>query len=373
MKKKALIIATIAGFITSFEMNDIKILQELGYEVIVAANFENYNGKLDDKNVQKLNIEFARSPFSLQNLKAFKKLNKFVRENKIDLIHCHTPVGGVVGRIIGKLNKVETVIYTAHGFHFFDGAPKINWLIYYPIEKFLSRWTDILITINNEDYNRAKNNFYAKKVEYIPGVGLDTERIKSIQVDRKQKREELGLNEDDIVLFSAGELSTRKNHKVVVEALGKLQNDKLKYLIAGKGDKKEELETLAKKYDIEKNIKLLGYRTDIYELCKISDIFLFPSFQEGLSVALMEAIVCNNVIICSNIRGNNDIIINGKNGFLVENNSDEYIEKIKLVVENKNIKDQLLKYNQKIISEIDLKNIEKLMKKIYKMGAKNED
>lgn len=365
MKKKALIIATIAGFVTSFELNDIRILQELGYEVIVAANFEDYNGKLDNKNIKKINIDFARSPFSLQNIKAFNKLNKFVSQNKIDLIHCHTPVGGVIGRIVGKLNKVNTVIYTAHGFHFYKGAPKFNWLIFYPIEKLLSAWTKILITINHEDYNRAKNNFFAKKIKYIPGIGLDTDKIHNTHIDRKKKREALGLNEDDLVLLSVGELNANKNHKVVIEALGKLQNAKVKYLIAGKGPLKEYLEQLITKYNLEDNVKILGYRNDIYELHKAVDIFVLPSLREGLSVALMEAVTSNLPIICSNIRGNNDLVSNGINGFLINNDPTIYKEKIEFFLNKEFLKERSSQYNSRISSEIDLKNVEKIMLEIY--------
>ena len=185
--KKALIIATIYEFVDSFEKNDIKILQEYGYEVIVASNFENYKNELDNLNITLVHIPFQRSPFSLKNIVAYKKLNEFLKKEKIDLIHCHTPVGGVIGRIVGYRNKVKRIIYTAHGFHFFKGAPLINWILFYPIEKLLSKYTDILITINQEDYKIAQT-FYAKKVEYIPGVGLDTEKVRNIVVDKKKKR-----------------------------------------------------------------------------------------------------------------------------------------------------------------------------------------
>ena len=227
MRKKAMIIATVYSFVSHFEKNDIKILQELGYEIVVASNYEEYKGELEDLDIEKLDIPFTRNPVSLKNMKAFSKLNKYLKENKIDLIHCHTPVGGVAGRILGRWNKIPRIIYTAHGFHFFDGAPKINWLIYYPIEKILSKFTDTLITINKEDYERAKA-FYAKNVEYIPGVGIDVEKIQSVKVDKEQKRKELGLSMDDIILLSVGELSSRKNHITPIRALAEINNKNIK-------------------------------------------------------------------------------------------------------------------------------------------------
>lgn len=363
MKKKAMIIATVYSFVSHFEKNNIKILQELGYEVVVASNFEGYKGELEELNVEKIDIPFTRSPISLKNIKAFSKLNKYLKNNKLDLIHCHTPVGGVAGRVTGKWNKVPRIIYTAHGFHFFDGAPKINWIIYYPIEKLLSKFTDILITINKEDYERAKT-FYAKKVEYIPGVGIDVEKIQNIKVNREQKRKELGLSMENIVLLSVGELNDNKNHITPIRALVKLNNKNIKYLIAGKGPLEGYLKEEIKKLGLENQVKLLGYRNDIYELNKIIDIFVFPSKREGLSVALMESLACQKTIICSKIRGNKDIIEHGINGFVLDNNVNSYIQlsKIKCTI---NFFKNKKKYNDEILKIIDLKNIKNKMKKIY--------
>lgn len=365
MKKKAMIIATVSGFIASFEKNDIKILKKLGYEIIVASNFKNYEDELEELNIEKLDIPFVRNPFSLKNIKVFFKLNKYLKENKIELIHCHTPVGGVVGRILGKWNKVSKIIYTAHGFHFFNGAPFINWLIYYPIEKILSKFTDILITINQEDYKRAKT-FYAKKVEYIPGVGIDVEKIRNIKIDREKKRKELGLTNENIVLLSVGELNKNKNHIVPIKALAKLNNKNIYYLIAGQGPLESFLRSEIEKLKLENQVKLLGFRNDIYELDKIVDIFIFPSLREGLSVALMESICCNIPVICSNIRGNNDLIENGKNGFLAKNEENEYVEKLNFILNNKEFKNRVIETNRELINSIDLKKIEKKMFEIYR-------
>lgn len=312
MRRKAMIIATVYSFVLHFEKNNIKILQNLGYEVIIATNFDGYNGELDNLSIKKLDIKFTRTPFSFNNIKAFFKLNTYLKKNKIELIHCHTPVGGVMGRVLGKWNKVPKILYTAHGFHFFKGSPKINWLFYYPIEKFLSKFTDILITINKEDYERARK-FYAKKVEYISGVGVDVKKIKNIKIDKDKKRIELGIKEENIVLLSVGELSARKNHIVPIKSLARLKNrENIVYLIAGTGNLEDYLKKQCKLLGVENQVKFLGYRKDIYELCQISDIFVFPSLQEGLPVALMEAMVFELNVICSNIRGNTDLIKNGK-------------------------------------------------------------
>nr|WP_293993917.1 glycosyltransferase family 4 protein [uncultured Fusobacterium sp.] len=360
MKKKAMIIATVYSFVSHFEKNDIKILQELGYEIVVASSYEGYKGELEDLNIEKLDIPFTRSPISLKNIKAFFKLNKYLKENQVDLIHCHTPVGGVVGRMIGRWNKVSRIIYTAHGFHFFDGGPKINWLIYYPIEKILSKFTDTLITINKEDYERAKT-FYAKRVEYVPGVGVDVDKIQSIKVDKEQKRKELGLSMDDIVLLSVGELNDNKNHITPIKALAEIKNKNIKYLIAGKGPLENHLKEEIKKLGLEDLVKLLGYRKDIYELNKISDIFIFPSKREGLSVALMEALVCGLPVICSNIRGNRDFFIGQDNYKLINNEIESYHKIILDIVKNIPLN---LKIDS-ILSKINIFSIKNQMKKIY--------
>ena len=361
--------------IDQFNIPNIKLLQDMGYEVHVACNFEKgsscsfekvqklkeYLNKLDVKYYQ---INFERNILKItNNLKAYKEVKNILLENKYKFLHCHSPIGGVVGRIAGHKTQTK-VIYTAHGFHFFKGAPFINWILYYPIEKYLSKYTDILITINQEDYKRAQT-FYAKKVEYISGVGIDTEMIRNIVVDKKKKREELGLTEDNIVLLSVGELNKNKNHSIVIKALAKINNPNIYYLICGQGNLEEELLDLIKKLNLEKNVKLLGFRKDIYEIYKISDTFIFPSKREGLSVALMEAICCNLPIVCSNIRGNNDLIENGKNGFLVENNVKKYVKEIRFLIKNKDFYKKLEIINEKIIKEIDIEKVEKKVERLY--------
>ena len=366
MRKKAMIIATVYSFVSHFEKNDIKILQELGYEIVVASNYEEYKGELEDLDIEKLDIPFTRNPVSLKNMKAFSKLNKYLKENKIDLIHCHTPVGGVAGRILGRWNKIPRIIYTAHGFHFFDGAPKINWLIYYPIEKILSKFTDTLITINKEDYERAKA-FYAKNVEYIPGVGIDVEKIQSVKVDKEQKRKELGLSMDDIILLSVGELSSRKNHITPIRALAEINNKNIKYLIAGKGPLENYFKEETEKLGLQEQVKLLGYRKDIYELCNISDIYIFPSQREGLGLAGLEGMTAGLPLVSSYINGIKDYTENEKTGYCVERfDIQGFKEGIEKLAKDNKMRIKIGKYNQEIVKKYDLKNIEKIMRRIYK-------
>lgn len=376
--KRMLMLASVASMIDQFNMPNIELLQEMGYEVHVACNFEKGSTCTDEKilelkkklkqvHVRFFQIDFERNVMKLnQDLKAYKQVLKLAKKYHYTFIHCHSPIGGVVGRLVGHKTNTK-VIYTAHGFHFYKGAPLLNWLIYYPIEKFLSRYTDILITINKEDYARAKKNFHAKRIEYVPGVGIDIEKYQNVQIDREKKRKELGVNPKDIVLLSVGELNKNKNHEVVIRALAKLHRSNVKYLLAGQGGLKEYLESLAKDLGLEKQIIFLGFRKDIAEIYKVSDIFVFPSKREGLSVALMEALANGLPCIVSNIRGNVDLISEDKNGLIVKNyKNDDWKEKLEFLICNYsqryemsiNSKDRVRKYSKA--------NIQKLMKKIYR-------
>lgn len=323
--KRALIITTVSGFVPQFEMNNVKILQELGYEVHYASNYDmpvytNNNDRLDGTGIIKHQIDFVRSPFHVKkNIKALKQLIKLMRNIKFSLVHCHTPMGGVLGRIAAFKTNTKPVIYTAHGFHFYSGAPMMNWLFFYPVERWLAKWTDCLITINQEDYKRAKTFPVRGKVEYIPGVGIDLEKYQNIQVDRKVLRKELGIPEEAFLLISVGELNKNKNHRAIVEAMHQIQDKNIYCILCGKGTEKDRLEKIIKRYKLDIQVKILGFRQDIAQLLSASDCFVFSSKREGLSVALMEAMATGVPIIASNVRGNRDLVKHSRNGYLYRN------------------------------------------------------
>lgn len=258
-------------------------------------------------------VDFSRSPLSTDNIRAYSQLKKVIENGGYDIVHCHTPNASVITRFVCRKYRKKTglkVFYTAHGFHFYKGAPKINWLVYYPIEKFCSRFTDKLITINKEDFELAKSKFKAKEVHYIPGVGIDLSKFENIQIDRAAKRCEIGVPEDAVLLFSVGELNENKNHQIILRVLAKQKKTNIHYAVAGVGGNQEYLLDFAKQLGIEKQFHLLGFRKDIPELDCVADVFCFPSFREGLSAALMEAMACGVPVICSSIRGNIDLINN---------------------------------------------------------------
>ncbi|MBJ8154233.1 glycosyltransferase family 1 protein [Bacillus toyonensis] len=362
---KILYVTTISNTVNTFLIPHIQLLVEQGHQVDMAFNIvQEVNPELIKMGCKIHNIEFQRSPLDRKNYLAYKNLKKLIKNEGYDLIHTHTPVASACVRLACKKMQGVKVIYTAHGFHFFKGAPLINWLVYYPIEKCLAKYTDILITINKEDYNRAKSSFKADRVVYIPGVGLDTQRFDTILVDKSLKRKELGLPEDAVIILSVGELNKNKNHETVIRALAKLNNPAIYYVICGRGPLEDNLRSLSKELGLENRVKLLGYRKDIIEICKAAEIFVFPSFREGLSVALMEAMACGLPVICSDIRGNRDLMENSESGQLVKpNDFEEFAKSInKVLMCNGNRIDV---NNKEAIKAFDIRNIVQRMQEIY--------
>lgn len=366
--KKALVVATVFDFLR-FEVNDIQILNELGYQVYTATNMENAEETeiLKGLEVREIHIAFQRSPFAVANKQAYKELKKLMGEEQFDLVHCHTPVGGVLGRMAAHsvYRGRVPVLYTAHGFHFYKGAPLKNWLLFYPVEYWLAKYTDVLITINREDYHRARKKLCAGKVEYIPGIGLDIEKFELRDGRKVQKRSELGVPEDALVFLSVGELNTNKNHLTAIRAFAKLRNDSAWYWIVGKGDLEEELKREAERLQIMDRMLFLGYRKDVLELYQASDVFVFPSFREGLSVSLMEAMAGGLPVICSKIRGNEDLVDENGGKCLCPDDLNGFAESMRHLAEKRMIREKMGLYNQKKIQKFDKRNVTEIMRAIY--------
>lgn len=295
-------------------------------------------------------------------------LKQLVETEHYDIVHTHTPNASMIARLAcRKVRKQGTrVFYTAHGFHFFKGAPLKNWLMYYPIEKFCARFTDVLITINKEDYALAQKKMPAKKVCYVPGVGIDLSKIQSIQSDRNEVRKSMGVPEDCILLLSIGELNVNKNHLVVVKALAKLNNKNVHYAIAGQGNQKENLLNLARELGVENQFHLLGYRTDVPAIAKSSDIFCFPSHREGLGLSALEAMSCGLPLITSNVHGINDYSQDDVTGYKCSpDDVFSWAEKIKVLIEDSSKRKQFGKNNVEIVEKYSMQNILQRMKEIY--------
>lgn len=371
--KKVLFISNIAKRVGSFSVASIAAAKECGMEYYYAANWENatiLQREEDQKNfgINLVHIDLARSPYSFQNIRAYKQLIEIIEKEKIDYIHCNTPVGGILGRLVGQKCRVKRVIYQVHGFHFFKGAPMKNWLIYYPVEKWLAHKTDAIITINGEDNIQAKKFKLRRngKVFYVPGVGIDTTQYNTIVVDKLAKRRELGLSEDCIVLISAGDLIERKNYETAINAIAKTQNPKLHYLICGRGPKEEELMGLASKLGVNNQVHFLGFRTDMKELLQCADIFLFTTLQEGLPRSMMEAMASGLPCVASNIRGNVDLFENGTGGlFCSPNDSDSFADAINKLAGNSELREQMGKYNLQRIDAFSFGKVKDALKSVY--------
>ena len=320
---KILYVTTISLTMNGFFKPHVDMLVREGHHVDIACNARDLplDSLYSELGCNFHQIDFSRSPLSSNNVKAYGQLKKVIENGSYDIVHCHTPNASVVTRLVCRNFRKKTglkVFYTAHGFHFYKGAPKLNWMVYYPVEKLCSYVTDKLITINTEDYELAKNKFKAKEVHYVPGVGIDFSKFENVQIDRGEKRKEIGVPEDAFLLFSVGELNENKNHQIIIKALAKLNDPNIHYAIAGEGDKKEYLLALADELGVSDRVHLLGYRKDIAELNHAADVFCFPSIREGLPVAPIEAMACGLPVIAAENRGTKDMIDRDTNGLLLK-------------------------------------------------------
>lgn len=368
--KKVLFVATITKHINAFHIPYLKWFKKQGYEVHVASK-GNEPIEYCDKH---FDIPFERFPLKAQNIKAYKQLKNIINENKYEIIHCHTPVGGVLTRLAARKarKKYNTkVIYTAHGFHFYKGAPLLNWIIYYPIEKVCARWTDCLITITNEDYEFAKKHLKAKNIEHVNGIGMDPERLrKELTQEEKDKfRCKLGIRKDDIVFSYIAELNANKNQMLLIKTIQELKKEQhnIRLLLIGNGSLKEQYQQYIKENNLENEIQLLGKRQDINELLSITNIYLTSSIREGLPVNVMEAMYKGLPIIATDNRGHRELIHNGKNGYICEKNDTENFENnIQKFLKDMSIINNMKEINKILVKKYELEEVKNKMEEIYK-------
>lgn len=345
----------------------IEAATSLGYTAFMAINRKYAEELKSDHDVRFVNLGIYGIFDFTANYKAYNKLKDFLKKEKIDVIHCNTPAGGVLGRLCGKKMNVPKVLYTAHGFYFYKGAP-LTYKIFKWAEMWMARYTDAIITINKEDYQaaqkfRLRNN---GKVYYIPGVGVHTKDYMLQGLDKSALRKSLGLSEDDIVLIAMGDLIKRKNYAASIKAVAKACNSRLHLLICGRGPKLDDLKELAGRLNVENQIHFLGFRQDIKELLNIADIFLFTSYLEGLPRSMMEAMSAGLPCIASNIRGNTDLLEDGAGGLLCDPDDVEDIARaINTLAGDTGLRDAMRRANLKTISSFDIENIRKIMREIY--------
>ena len=378
--KRALIYASVASMIQQFNMDNIRLLIDSGYQVDVACNMKEGSTISAEKvqamemQLQKMGCRVCHIPIPRRItalsgiIQSFTMTRKLLNSENYDLIHCHSPIGGMVCRLANRCShsyKNTKMVYTAHGFHFYKGAPRKNWILFYPIERFCGRFTDTLITINKEDYALAKRKFHLKKngkIEYVPGIGIDLKYITAMPEIKDELRKDLHISKGDIILLSVGELNDNKNHVVVIEAMSHLSSN-IHYVICGQGPNKDKLEVLAENLKLKRQLHLLGYCDNVPSIVKSCDLFVFPSKREGLSVALMEAMACGKAVACSKIRGNTDLI-DEKGGALFDpKDSESCVLAIKDLL-NRDLT-EMGKYNRKKVEGFSREKVEDCMRKIY--------
>lgn len=373
-KKKVLFTATvIKQHIMTFHVPYLQSFKEMGWETAVA-------GSNDYEDPSELNIPhcdtfyeipFERIPWKAGNLRAYRQLKKIIDAGNFDIIHCHTPVGAMITRLaaVGARKKGTKVIYTAHGFHFHKGSSLVSWLAYYPVEWVLAHLTDVLLTMNREDYALAKKRMHAKRVEYVPGVGIDTTRFATHREDRLEKRRELGFKEEDFLLLTVAEMNKNKNQAMVLRAMALLKDKEefsnMKYLICGMGEYEAVLRQQAKELGIEDHVFFLGYRKDIPQIHRMSDLFAFMSYREGLPVALMEAMSSGMPTVCSAARGNTDLIENGKEGLIVDNEPRALADAILTLYHEPDTRRRFGQAAARKVQQFDRVNVHRIMKDIY--------
>lgn len=378
---RALIITTTSGFLSQFELNNVRLLQERGYQVHYATNFGVPVYEVKDKTLRNMgvvlhHISIEKNPFKLKkNIWALRELIRIIDREEVDVVHCHNPNGGVLGRLAAALSKRKPfVIYTAHGFHFFKGAPLKNWLFYYPVEKLLAKLSDVIITINHEDYSRAEKFHYKKNghAEMIPGVGVDIQLFQptgSTETDermRKNLRDQWGIPQGGFHIVSAGELNRNKNHQVVIEALARLGYKNIYYSICGEGPHRKALQELIVKNGLSGQVFLRGYRNDMQQIWKTADLSIFPSIREGMGMAALESMASGVPLIVADNRGSREYIVDKQNGLVCKANSvEQFAETIRFLYENPEERNCLAVCALKTVKRFSLRETEKKMRQIY--------
>jgi glycosyltransferase EpsD len=365
---KILFVTTISNTVNAFLIPHIRMLMDQGHQIEVAFNIvQEVSPELIELGCKIHLIEFQRSPLKKQNYSAYKRLKQIIINEQFDLVHTHTPVASACVRLACKNLDNVKILYTAHGFHFYKGAPITNWSIFYPIEKYLARYTDCLITINNEDFRRASHSLKAKSIKQVNGVGIDLNKFSSRSIELKNKlREEYNFKETDFILLCVGELNHNKHQDLLIHAVARLKNLNLKLLLAGEGELLETYRDQSKKLGLDNNVLLLGYRKDIANLMAISDVVVSSSKREGLPVNLMEAMATGLPIIATNCRGNIDLVRHNHNGYIVEADDIEgYSNAIMKLYNSEKLRKEFGKKSSEFIKKYSLKSVMEEMNRIY--------
>lgn len=365
--KKILYVATITEHFYYFHLPYLKMFHDLGWQVDVASHGDVELPFCDNR----YEIPIKRSPADKDNIKAYKMLKKIIKENKYDIVHCHTPMGGILSRLacFRQRKKGTKVLYTAHGFHFYNGAPKLNWMVFFPIEYVMSLFTDCLITINDEDYNCAKQYLKVKNIVKVNGVGYNSDRYFPVSEEEKfSLREKLGYKKEEKLLIYVAEMNFNKNQAMLIRALKDVlkSHENVRLIIAGADNFNGEYLKLAKDLGVDGKVDFLGHREDINDLLHISDIAVGSSYREGLPVNVMEALACGLPVVLSDNRGHRVLGVEGENGFIVKVNDHEMMaRRICQIIEDEDLCCRLSKNATELIKPFSKESVLIELKEIY--------
>ncbi|MBQ3762481.1 MAG: glycosyltransferase family 4 protein [Clostridia bacterium] len=350
---KILYITSLSGRrINGFMRSAIIAAKQLGYEFVMACNTEGmdkdgYVADCEEYGITVKHIDFQRNPLDRRNLVAYKQLNALMCEDNYDVVHCNTPIGGLLGRLSAKKAGIKNVIYQAHGFHFYQGAPIPNWAMYYPVERWMAKYTDTLVTITKEDYERAQR-WKTCHVEYVHGVGINLNTFSQRESDERNNtlREQLGISKNAYVLLSVGELNENKNHMSVIKAVEGLPLN-IVYVICGEGELRNEYEQFIQKKSLTNRIILAGFCQNVEDYYRMADLFVFPSHREGIPGSIMEAMATGVPVVASNTRGIRDLVLNEE--YLFDSHNSDAIRKRILWAEQQDHTSVVESYRQTII------------------------
>ena len=318
--RKVLFTATIDKHILRFHLPYLEWFKQQGFEVHVAAKGNEDIPFCDVRHT----ISVERTPFSFNNIKAIRELKAITKKHQFDLVHCHTAMASVVTRLacLETRKRGTKLLYTAHGFHFFKGGSLKNWLLYYPVEKLLSRYTDAIITINQEDFKLISDKGFKTKGHLLEsGMGVSTQRFYPVDTATKMElRSKKGYASDAFILIYVAEFIHRKNHQFILDEVEGLAKEihGLKIIFAGRGQLLEKMKAYAITKKIDDLVDFLGFRMDVNELMNLADLGISASRQEGLGLNLAEELFCGLPVVATNDRGHREIIKDGYNGFMFE-------------------------------------------------------
>lgn len=372
MTKKILLVATVQSHIAQFHRLLAEVLHAHGYEVHAAArnNLAEKNGLQLDFVDKVFDVRFSRSPKSKDNITAYNQLKAIVDSGNYEVVHCNTPMGGMIARLATRAarKKGTKLFYTAHGFHFYDGAPKKNWMIFYPIEKFFSRMTDVLITITHEDYKVASEAFHCK-VAYIHGVGVSGERYKPVTIEEKlAQRRRMGYSQNAKILLCIGELNSNKNQVMAIRMMHKVvaKYPEAMLLLAGNGPKQKFLEQLIKQEELERNVKMIGYVTNLQDYQHIIDVQISCSLREGLPLNIVESMLSGNPVVAGLNRGHRELIQDGINGYIVDPNDYEAMsERVLNLLDNNDLRKRIVQNAIIFAQDFTFTSVKKELEEIY--------